>query len=45
MRIAVVKESSASEPRVSASVDTVKRYVSLGADVVVASGAGLASGI
>ncbi|MGA0563450.1 Re/Si-specific NAD(P)(+) transhydrogenase subunit alpha [Ancylobacter sp. VNQ12] len=45
MRIAVVKESSASEPRVSASVDTVKRYVSLGADVVVSSGAGLASGI
>ncbi|WP_428030983.1 Re/Si-specific NAD(P)(+) transhydrogenase subunit alpha [Ancylobacter sp.] len=45
MRIAIVKESSASEPRVSASSDTVKRYVSLGADVFVASGAGSASGI
>jgi H+-translocating NAD(P) transhydrogenase subunit alpha len=45
MRIAVLKESSASEPRVSASADTVKRYVALGGDVVVASGAGLASGI
>jgi len=45
MRIAVVKESSASEPRVSASLETVKRYVGLGAEVVVASGAGSASGI
>ena len=45
MRLSVLKETAAVEPRVSASVDTVKRYVSLGADVVVASGAGLASGI
>ncbi|MDF2620946.1 MAG: hypothetical protein K0S00_3605, partial [Xanthobacteraceae bacterium] len=40
MRIAVVKESSVLEPRVAASPDTVKRYVGLGAEVVVASGAG-----
>ncbi|MCS0497308.1 NAD(P)(+) transhydrogenase (Re/Si-specific) subunit alpha, partial [Ancylobacter sp. GSK1Z-4-2] len=45
MRIAVVKESSGSEPRVAASPDTVKRYVGLGADVVVSSGAGSASGV
>ncbi|RTM01135.1 Re/Si-specific NAD(P)(+) transhydrogenase subunit alpha [Ancylobacter aquaticus] len=45
MRIAIVKESSASEPRVAASADTVKRYVGLGATVVVASGAGVASGV
>jgi NAD(P) transhydrogenase subunit alpha len=45
MRIAIVKESSASEPRVAASADTVKRYIGLGATVVVASGAGSASGI
>ncbi|ADH89981.1 NAD(P)(+) transhydrogenase (AB-specific) [Ancylobacter novellus DSM 506] len=45
MRIAVVKESSGLEPRVAASPDTVKRYVGLGAEVVVASGAGLASGV
>jgi NAD(P) transhydrogenase subunit alpha len=45
MRIAVVKESSVLEPRVAASPDTVKRYVGLGAEVVVASGAGLASGV
>ncbi len=45
MRITIVKESSASEPRVSASLETVKRFVGLGASVVVASGAGLASGV
>jgi len=45
MRIAVVKESSGSEPRVAASPDTVRRYVGLGAEVVVASGAGVASGV
>ena len=45
MRIAVVKENASVEPRVSASPDTVKRYVSLGGEVVVAKGAGLASGV
>ncbi|WGD30051.1 Re/Si-specific NAD(P)(+) transhydrogenase subunit alpha [Ancylobacter sp. WKF20] len=45
MRITIVKESSAGEPRVSASLETVKRFVGLGAEVVVASGAGLASGV
>jgi len=45
MRLAVLKENASVEPRVSASPDTVKRYVSLGGEVVVASGAGLASGV
>ncbi|MDF2996848.1 MAG: hypothetical protein K0R27_2485, partial [Xanthobacteraceae bacterium] len=45
MRIAVVKESSDLEPRVALSSDTAKRFIGLGADVVVASGAGLRSGV
>ncbi|QJP16780.1 Re/Si-specific NAD(P)(+) transhydrogenase subunit alpha [Starkeya sp. ORNL1] len=45
MRIAVVKESSDLEPRVALSSDTAKRFAALGAEVVVASGAGLRSGI
>ncbi|MBS9477798.1 Re/Si-specific NAD(P)(+) transhydrogenase subunit alpha [Ancylobacter radicis] len=45
MRLSIVKETAATEPRVSASVETVKRFVGLGAEVVVASGAGLASGV
>ncbi|MDQ0513106.1 NAD/NADP transhydrogenase alpha subunit, partial [Angulomicrobium amanitiforme] len=45
MRLSVLRETAAVEPRVSASADTVKRYVGLGAEVVVASGAGVASGI
>jgi NAD(P) transhydrogenase subunit alpha len=45
MRIAVVKESSDLEPRVALSADTAKRFIGLGADVVVASGAGLRSGV
>ncbi|TSJ60669.1 NAD(P)(+) transhydrogenase (Re/Si-specific) subunit alpha, partial [Starkeya sp. 3C] len=45
MRICVLRESSGLEPRVAASADTVRRYIGLGAEVVVASGAGLASGI
>ena len=44
MRISTLKEP-AFEPRVAASPDTVKRFVGLGAEVVVAAGAGLASGI
>ena len=45
MRIAVLHEDVLVEPRVSGSVETVKRFVGLGAEVVVASGAGLASGV
>ncbi|QIB33179.1 Re/Si-specific NAD(P)(+) transhydrogenase subunit alpha [Ancylobacter pratisalsi] len=45
MRIAIVKESSGSEPRVAASPDTVKRYVGLGFEVFVSSGAGDLSGV
>ncbi|WAC28823.1 Re/Si-specific NAD(P)(+) transhydrogenase subunit alpha [Ancylobacter sp. SL191] len=45
MRLSVLKETAATEPRVSASLETVKRFVGLGAEVVVASGAGLASGV
>ncbi|MFD2139286.1 Re/Si-specific NAD(P)(+) transhydrogenase subunit alpha [Ancylobacter oerskovii] len=44
MRIAIFSEP-AQEPRVSASVETVKRLVGLGGEVLVASGAGLGSGI
>ena len=45
MRIAVARESDASEPRVAATPETVKKFKALGAEVVVARGAGLASGI
>ena len=45
MRLAIVKEDPSVEPRVGGTPDTVRRYVGLGAEVVVASGAGLASGI
>jgi len=45
MRIAVARESSADEPRVAATPDTVKKFKALGAEVVVARGAGIASGI
>jgi NAD(P) transhydrogenase subunit alpha len=45
MRIAVARETDASEPRVAATPDTVKRFKALGAEVAVARGAGIASGI
>src|SRR6267154_2392351 len=45
MRIAVARETEAGEPRVAATPDTVKKFKALGADVVVARGAGIASGI
>src|SRR5215475_14177473 len=45
MRIAVPRETDAGEPRVAATPETVKKYKSLGADVAVARGAGIASGI
>jgi len=45
MRIAVLSEADKMEPRVAATPETVKKYVALGAEVVVQSGAGLQAGI
>jgi NAD(P) transhydrogenase subunit alpha len=45
MRLAVPAESSSNETRVAATPDTVKRFIGLGASVVVESNAGRASGI
>jgi NAD(P) transhydrogenase subunit alpha len=45
MKIAVAKETSPLEARVAASPDAVKKFVSLGAEVVIETGAGTASGI
>ena len=45
MKIAVAKEIDASEPRVAASPDTVKKFKALGAEVAVEPGAGVKSGL
>ncbi len=45
MRIAVARETDASEPRVAATPETVKKFIALGAEVAVARGAGIPSGI
>jgi proton-translocating NAD(P)+ transhydrogenase subunit alpha len=45
MRIAVPRETDAGEPRVAATPETIKKFKSLGAEVAVARGAGIASGI
>jgi NAD(P) transhydrogenase subunit alpha len=45
MRIAVARETEANEPRVAATPETVKKFKALGAEVVIARGAGIASGI
>jgi H+-translocating NAD(P) transhydrogenase subunit alpha len=45
MRIAVARESDTGEPRVAATPETVKKFKALGADVMVARGAGIASGV
>jgi NAD(P) transhydrogenase subunit alpha len=45
MRIAVARETDAAEPRVGATPETVKKFIALGAEVVVDPGAGLGSGI
>ena len=45
MLIAVARESDPAEPRVAGTPETVKKFKSLGAEVVVARGAGVASGI
>src|SRR3974390_3017386 len=45
MRIAVARETDANEPRVAATPETVKKFKALGAEVMVARGAGNGSGI
>jgi H+-translocating NAD(P) transhydrogenase subunit alpha len=45
MLIAVARESGPAEPRVAGTPETVKKLKALGAEVAVARGAGLASGI
>src|SRR5262245_64204619 len=45
MRIAVPRETDAGEPRVAATPETIKKLKSFGADLAVARGAGVASGI
>jgi NAD(P) transhydrogenase subunit alpha len=45
MKVAVIAESDADEPRVAATPETVKKMVALGALVAVQAGAGVKSGI
>ena len=45
MKIAVAREADPAEPRVAGTPETVKKLKALGAEVAVARGAGLASGI
>lgn len=44
-QIAIIKETKSGEARVAANPDAVKKYIKLGAQVVVECGAGLASSI
>jgi NAD(P) transhydrogenase subunit alpha len=45
MRIAVPRETDGGEPRVAATPETIKKFKSFGADVTIARGAGVASGV
>ncbi|MGN6747882.1 MAG: Re/Si-specific NAD(P)(+) transhydrogenase subunit alpha [Xanthobacteraceae bacterium] len=45
MKVAVIAETDAGEPRVAATPETVKKMVALGASVAVQAGAGVKSGI
>ncbi|MFZ5706325.1 MAG: NAD(P) transhydrogenase subunit alpha [Pseudomonadota bacterium] len=45
MRIAVLKEAAAGETRVSATPETVKKFIALGAEVAVEAGAGVTASI
>ncbi|MGL4974971.1 MAG: NAD(P)(+) transhydrogenase (Re/Si-specific) subunit alpha, partial [Bosea sp. (in: a-proteobacteria)] len=45
MRIAVLAETQGQETRVAATPETVKKFIALGAELVVEKGAGLTSGI
>ena len=45
MRIAVLKELAAGETRVAATPETVKKFIGLGAEVAIESGAGEAASV
>ncbi len=45
MKVAVIAETDADEPRVAATPETVKKMVALGATVAVQAGAGMKSGV
>ena len=45
MKIAIAAEADAAEPRVAGTPETVKKFISLGAEVAVEAGAGVKSGI
>lgn len=45
MRIAVLKELAAGETRVAATPETVKKFIGLGAEVAVETGAGVAASV
>lgn len=45
MKIAIVREIDAGEPRVAATPDTVKKFKALGAELAIEPGAGIKSGI
>ena len=44
MRIAVLAETDTTETRVAATPETVKKFLSLGADIAIQTGAGIKSG-
>ncbi|MBA3520133.1 MAG: Re/Si-specific NAD(P)(+) transhydrogenase subunit alpha [Rhizobiales bacterium] len=45
MRIAVVRDDAAAEPRVAATPETVKKFIAAGATVTVEAGAGVGAGL
>src|ERR1700691_1191490 len=45
MKVAVAAEADVDEPRVAATPETVKKMIGLGADVAIAPGAGIKSGV
>ena len=45
MKIAVLAEADGTEPRVAATPETVKKFIGLGAEVVVQAGAGKGSAL
>ena len=45
MRVAILSETDKVESRVAATPETVKKYIGLGADVVVQAGAGVEAGV
>lgn len=45
MKIAIAREIDASEPRVAATPDTIKKFKALGVDIAIEPGAGIKSGL